>query len=236
MRDDLSDAKAATKIGEIGAFAAISNIAALFEYVIPKYGVKARLRLAYELAQIVRDTESEFGPCNPNELEHPFTTEENITQPSRLALKTLETWLNRGTDRNTHPLVHVYLVFIQSLIIAQEAWKFFEMDVTWRTVERDIPWCAICLFLNAVAGRFHSAPSIFAEDFPQPSEENGGKEKSRPLATVGLWVSGSHGHGVVSGCFIEMRIAGDTCLLQALFVWVSHQQLAPHSNSSLSEP
>ena len=189
-RDDLSGAKAAMKLREPGAFAAISNIAALFEYGIPKHGVKARLRLAYELAQIVKDTESEFGPCNPNELEHPFTTEENedpfategnITRPSGLASKTLEIWLNHGTDRDTHPLVHVYLVFIQSLIIAQEAWKSFEKDVTWRTVERDIPWCAICLFLNAVAGKFHSTPSIFAEDFPQPSEENGDKEKPRPL-------------------------------------------------------
>ena len=181
MRDDLSGAKAATRLRELGAFAAISNIAALFEYGTAKHGVKARLRLAYELAQILKDIASESEPCNPNELGHPFATEGNITRPSRLASKTLEIWLNRGTDRATHPLVHIYLVFVRSLIIAQEAWRFFKKDITWRTVERDIPWYAICRFLNTVAGELHSTSRFFAEDFPQPSEENGDKEKPRPL-------------------------------------------------------
>lgn len=190
VRDDLFGGQAATKLRELGAFVAISNIAALFEYGIPRHGVKARLRLAYELAQTVKDIESEFRPCNPNELEHPFTSEENedpfatdgnITRPSRLASKTLEIWLNRRTDSDTYPLVHIYLVFIRSLIIVQEIWKFFENDITWRIIERDIPWCAICLFLNTVAGKFHSTPCIFAEDFPQLIEEDDDKEKPRPL-------------------------------------------------------
>lgn len=197
---DKCNTKAATRLRQLGAFAAISNIAALFEYGTPKYGGKTRLRLAYETAQIMKDTASKPEPCNPNQLEHPFTTGEHtrsdsdtlmpldreissifITRPSRLASITLGIWLNRETDCGTHPLVHIYLVFIRSLIIAQEAWKFFEKDITWRTIERDIPWYAICLFLNAVAGKFHSTSRIFAEDFPQPSEENGNKEKPRPL-------------------------------------------------------
>lgn len=69
---DLLGAKAATRLRELGAFAAISNIAALFEYGTAKNGVKARLRLAYEMA--LKDTESGFGPC---ELKNPFATEEN---------------------------------------------------------------------------------------------------------------------------------------------------------------
>ena len=202
-RDGLFDeyvAKAAAKFRELGAFAAISNIAALFEYNNPKHGVKPMLRLAYEKAQITKDTASKSEPRNPHQLEHPSTPQENtvldsdtltsldceissvfITRPSRLASKTFEIWLNRGTDRDTHPLVHIYLVFIQSLIIAQEARKSFESDITWRTIERDIPWHTICLFLNTEAANCHSTRSIFDEDFPQSSDENGGKEKPRPL-------------------------------------------------------
>ena len=70
VRDDLSSAKVATRLWELETFAAISNIAALFEYDTTKHGVKARLRLAYELAQILKDVASEAEPCNPNELGH----------------------------------------------------------------------------------------------------------------------------------------------------------------------
>ena len=176
VRDDISGGNAATRLRELGASAAISNIAALFEYGTPKHGVKARLRLAYELAQIVENIEPEY-----EEEEDPFATERNITRSSRLASKTLETWMNRAMDSDTYPLVHIYLVFIRSLIIAQEAWKSFENEITWRVIERDIPWCAICLFLNTEAEKFRLTHSIFAEDFPQPSAENGDKEKPRPL-------------------------------------------------------
>lgn len=48
--------EATTRFRELGAFAAISNIAALFEYNNPKHGVKPVLRLAYEKAQIMKDT------------------------------------------------------------------------------------------------------------------------------------------------------------------------------------
>ncbi len=192
--------EATTRFRELGAFAAISNIAALFEYNNPEHGVKPMLRLAYEKAQIMKDTASNSESRNSYQLEYPFTPEEKtafdsgtltssgfeissvfITRSSRLASKTFEIWLNRGTDKGTHPLIHIYLVFIQSLIVAQEAWKSFEKDITWRTIERDIPWHAICLFLNTAAGNFHSTPSICAEDFPQSSDENGRKEKPRPL-------------------------------------------------------
>ena len=123
-RDGLFDeyvAKAAAKFRELGAFAAISNIAALFEYNNLKHDVKPMLRLAYEKAQITKDTASKSEPRNPHQLEHPSTPQENtvldsdtltsldceissvfITRPSRLASKTFEIWLNRGTDRTSH--------------------------------------------------------------------------------------------------------------------------------------
>ena len=34
----------------------------------------------------------------------------------------------------------------------------------------------------------------------------------------------------------HMRAERDMCLSRALFVWPAHRQIAPHSNSSLSEP
>lgn len=189
-------AKATARLGNFGAFAAISNIAALFEYGIPK----SRLRLAYETAQKMKDTASEFEPYDPNQVEHPLTTEgitglnsnammpvdhgipsSLITKASRLASKTLEIWLNCETDRKIHPLVHIYLVFIRSLIIAQETWRPFENDAAWSTIERDIPWYPLCSFLNTVAGKFHSTSTIFAEDFPQSRDQKGDKAVTRPL-------------------------------------------------------
>ena len=197
--DDLFDeyiAKSGTKLKKFGAFAAISNVAALFEYGAQK----SKLHLAYKNAQTMKDIASEPKSCNPNQVEHPLTTEDLtrlnstsvmplddrtssifITRASILASDTLELWLHRETDSNIHPLVHVYLVFIWSLTIAQEAWKPFEEDPVWRNIEKELPWYLICRFLNTVAGEFHSTSKIFAEDFPQSSKENGDKEVPCPL-------------------------------------------------------
>ena len=200
MGDDLFDAyiaKSGMTLKEFEAFAAISNIAALFEYGTQN----ARLRLGYKNAQTMKDTASEPESCNPNQVEHPLINEDLtgldstsamplddktssifITRASILASDILELWLHRETDSNIHPLVHVYLVFIWSLTIAQEAWKPFEEDPVWRNIEKELPWYLICRFLNTVAGEFHSTSKIFAEDFPQSSKENGDKELPRPLS------------------------------------------------------
>ena len=197
--DDLFDeyiAKSGATLKEFGAFAATSNIAALFEYSTQK----SRLRLAYKIAQTMKDTASEPESCNQNQVEHPLTNQNHIglnydsvvslddetssifvTQASILASDILNLWLHRETDSNIHPLVHVYLVFIWILIIAQEAWKLFEEDLVWRKIEKEFPWYLICRFLNTIAGEFHSTSKIFAEDFPQPSKENGDKDVPRPL-------------------------------------------------------
>ena len=197
--DDLFDeyiSKSGGTLKEFGAFVVVSNIAALFEYGAPK----PRLRLGYKNALTMKDTASEPESCNRNQVEHALTNEDLtgldsnsvmplddetssifITRASILASGILELWLHRETDSNIHPLVHVYLVFIWSLIIAQEAWKPFEEDPVWRNIEKELPWHLICRFLNTVAGEFHSTPKIFAEDFPQSSKENSNKDISRPL-------------------------------------------------------
>ena len=175
---------AAVRLGNFGAFAAISNIAALFEYGIPK----SRLRLAYEVARKMKDTASEFEPHDPigldsnamMPLDHGIPSS-LFTKASRLASETLELWLNCGTDKEIYPLLHIYLVFIRSLIVAQEAWKPFENDAAWRTIGRDIPCYPLCSFLNTVAGKFHSTSTIFAEDFPQSRDQNDDKAVDRPL-------------------------------------------------------
>ena len=189
-------AKSRATLKKLGAFAATSNIAALFEYGAQK----SRLRLAYKVAQIMKDTASQPESRNPNQVEHPLTNE-NLTgldynsvmqlddetssifiaRASILASDILELWLHHETDSDIHPLVHVYLVFIWSLIIAQEAWKPFEEDPVWRNIEKRLPWYLICRFLNTVAGESHSISKIFAEEFPQSSRENGDKDVPRPL-------------------------------------------------------
>jgi len=194
--------KAGARFRELGAFAAISNIAALFEYGTPKQGnSKPMVRLAYEKAQIVKERASNPESGAFIQPRDPFASGEDIkldsdttlpqenevstvfiSQPSRLASITLGLSLNRTTDKNVYPLVHVYLVFIWSLIIVQEAWRCFEKDVAWGIIERDIPWLAICFFLNALAGELHSMTSkIFAREFPHSGDEKGDKEKARPL-------------------------------------------------------
>ena len=197
--DDLFDAyiaKSGTTLKEFGAFAATSNVAALFEYGAQK----SKLRLGYKNAQTMKDTASEPESCNPNQVKHPLMNEDLtrldsnsvmplddetssifITRASILASDILELWLHRETDSSIHPLVHVYLVFIWSLTIAQEAWKPFGEDPVWRNIEKELPWYLICRFLNTVAGEFHSTSKIFAEDFPQSSKEDGDKEVPRPL-------------------------------------------------------
>jgi len=182
-RDDLFDryiTKAATRFRGNGAFAAISNIAGLFEYGTPKRpAAKARLCLAYEKAQMLKDRPTQFeGPSvsgvnNKLDSDTPMPMDSDISsifiiRPSRLASITLGISLNRATDRNTYPLVHVYLVFIWSLIIVQEAWRSFERDTAWRIIERDIPWFSICLFLNTITGELHHVTStVFVQEFPQ---------------------------------------------------------------------
>ena len=47
------------------------------------------------------------------------------------------------------------------------------------------------------------------------------------LSACALWVCDPFGKHAI--------YAGDEAISKALFVWASHQQMAPHSNSSLSE-
>ena len=156
-------AKVTAELTRAGEFAAISNIAALFEYGAPK----ANLRLAYENARAIKGT---LSKCELLPLEHQIPS--FITsRSSSLASKILQVGLNRESDRNVYPLVHIYLVFIHSLITAQESWRAFEKDPAWRSIETSFPWYSICRFLNTLPREDYSTSDIFAEDFPLSNQE-----------------------------------------------------------------
>ncbi len=182
---------------EIGAYAAISNIAALFDYRYAKdEPSRSRLRLAFEDTQMIKEEGERSvaakssepvslppstGPPNPGS-NNPLTSGTNdsvisISQPSRLASVTLEICLRRPTDSNVYPLVHVYLGFLWSLIIVLQTCKYFEQDTVLKTIERDIPWTSVCVFLNTLAVDPQVMTSrVSRDEFPRPT-----KEKGRPL-------------------------------------------------------
>lgn len=90
-----------------------------------------------------------------------------VSQSSRLTSITLGTALKRVKDKNVYPLVHVYLTFLWSLIIVQEACRYFEKEVIWRIIEKDVPWVAVCFFLNELAGESQAmTDKVLGEDFP----------------------------------------------------------------------
>ena len=87
--------------------------------------------------------------------------------------------LRRIDDRNVYPLVHVSLVFIFSLT---------SVDIAIIYVERDVPWNAICSFLNSLAGPKTLTLQVWAEDFPKPSSMASYEHYQRTSLCGILWV------------------------------------------------
>ena len=197
-------AKYGSKFKEAGVYCADANIAALFEYGTPKQGrSKATLRLVYEDARRIREEKSKFeddqnmkpqGGVTPEsdsktavglpdpEIEALVMAEDpsiaaSISHASRLTTPILNASLKRPKDRNVYPLVNYYLAFFWSLLLVQESSKYFEKAMVWKIIERDVPWLAICLFLNDLASEIpFMTQRVLAKAFPQTESE-----KSRPL-------------------------------------------------------
>ena len=186
--------KSSSRIKKTGMHVAVSNIAALLEYGAPKQSSPhSNLRFDYEDAH--RVTEQVLQPVHHDvdapgdqpplaELLQPqadtSTRSESETFPvflkraSKLASITLGISLTHADDENMYPLIHVYLVFIWSLILVQQARKKFEDDPVWRIVEKDMPWAALCSFLNTLAAEPQAmTANVWAEDFPKPDKEVG---------------------------------------------------------------
>ena len=197
-------AKSGSKFKEGGVYCADANIGALFEYGTPKQGrSRATLRLVYEDARRIREEQSklevdqniksqgvmtpELDSKNPVGLPNPdiedFVLAEDdsiaasISQASRLTTPILNASLRRPKDRNVYPLVNYYLAFFWSLLLVQESCKYFEKAMVWKIIERDVPWLAICFFLNDVAAEIPSMTErVLTKAFPQTESE-----KNRPL-------------------------------------------------------
>ena len=186
--------KSSSRIKKTGMHVAVSNIAALLEYGTPKQSsYHSSLRFAYgdahrvteQLSQPVHhdvDTPEDQPPSAETSLPQADTStrSESKTSPvflkraSKLASVTMGISLTHANDRNMYPLVHVYLVFIWSLILVQQARKKFEDDLVWRIVEKDMPWAALCSFLSTLAAEPQAMTAkVWAEDFPKPEKEVG---------------------------------------------------------------
>ena len=179
--------KTASRFKETGVYAAAANIAAYFDYGFTRNGKeKSRLRIFYEYAQLIKEQTDKSALAKPDDPGNfppsaaPPESDEStllIAQPSRLASISLAVCLNRPKDSNVYPSVHLYLGFIWSLVIVQHACKYFEQDFVLKTIEKDIPWMGLCLFLNTLAGDSQAMTSkVRHADFPRPFKETG-----RPL-------------------------------------------------------
>lgn len=199
--------KTSAKFKEIGVFAAVANIAAMFEYGIVREGLsKPFLRLAFEAANKGTDSDprltievsgtadqvkdeasqpgtSQFSESQSNPQLSQFgisdmegvisaalgASIEVVALSSKLAFNTLGIALRRSEDQNVYPMVHVYLVFLRTLVTVGKAM---------RCIETYVPWNGICSFLNVLSTSARIAnQSLRSKDFPEP--EDGGP--GRPL-------------------------------------------------------
>ena len=97
----------------------------------------------------------------------PDSSIEAVALASRIAFSTMSISLRRYKDPNVHPLVHVYLVFLRTLVTVEQAMRCIEVYV---------PWEEICVFLNYLSASRKKKPSLRSRDFPEPEEGRG-----RPL-------------------------------------------------------
>lgn len=188
--------KTGAKFKEIGPYIATSAIAGLFQYGYAGDGKsKSSLRVVFEYAQVSKQKSAEPLPGRTNtdanrssaggshsDADDSVLTDLDdstllISLSSRLASLSLCICLKRPRDSNVHPLVHVYLGFMWSLIIVQQACRYFEQTAVLKIIEKDIPWVGVCYFLNTLAADCQIELSkVQREEFPRPLKESG-----RPL-------------------------------------------------------
>jgi hypothetical protein len=168
---------------EQGVFAALSNIASLFEYgaLRARGGSRSSLRLAFEEvlaqgqttnahqnAETASSMETAAAPTvEPQTPRERDTSLRAINHALDLTFGTLAIALRRLGDKNVYPLVHVYLVFIYSIVDVEKAM---------RPLERGIPWSDLATFLTALAKPDAMNSKVLGEKFPKPVEGVG-----RPL-------------------------------------------------------
>ena len=182
--------RAAARFKDIGVFAAVSNIAALFEYGAgSKQGLSISFfRQAFEKTRLVKEEASVHSldtPADPMNLPSPTgppkteltslaVSQESslvVSHASKLAFMTLRISLKHH-DRNVIPLVHVYLVFL---------WSLLSVETAMEAVEQDVPWTEICSFLNLLTTKHRfSLSKSQSNGFSNP--DNDKQDSGAPLA------------------------------------------------------
>ena len=188
--------KATARFKETGVHAAVSNIAALFEYGGgSKQGIShSFFRTAFENARMTREEASRPPPEKPTDpLNLPpsagppkpgfhsleaLTTESSliISHASKLTFMTLRISLKHHDPRHVYPLVLVYLVFI---------WSLISVDSAMKAIEQDVPWCEVCASLNVLSPKYRATISeLRITGFPNQDKlsEADKKEALKPLA------------------------------------------------------
>ena len=178
-------ARVSSKFKEQGVFAALSNISSLFEYgfLRAKGASRSTLRVAYKevLSQseiLVPDhnndiIESLSSPQAASQPSEPMTPQEQelslqtIAYASDITFGTLSVALRRIGDKNVYPLVHVYLVLINSMIGIEQAIVI---------LENRVPWTELALFLTSLFKTGSTTRKSLGVGFPKPDEGIG-----RPL-------------------------------------------------------
>lgn len=190
--------KASTKFKENGVYAAIANIGALFEYGMPKLEeFKPVLQIIFDRwrAKKEADKEAEINMIKKEDSMEPLKADGSrrtgleiptlntpeasllvISQASRLTFFTFSVCLRRPKDRNVYGLIHVYLVFLRSIVRLEEARAL---------LEKDIPRMELCSFLNTLSKEFDAMNGkdpartrlrLESPEFPKPEQGIG-----RPL-------------------------------------------------------
>ena len=188
-----------------GVFAALSNIASLFEYDVLRAKDTSRsiFCLAFNEAIARKSSESQailenttnfrgfaepspqpplskltLNDLKPQEVSSSLST---ITYASSLTFGTLSVALQRIGDKNVYPLVNTYLTFLHCLVDVKEAMQHVEMD---------IPWLELASFLTALAKPEAVASKVFSSGFPKPDQGVGRPLPEDFIMRGQVWIQG----------------------------------------------
>ena len=176
LKKDIFDehiSRVGAKFKEQGVFAALSNISSLFEYgVVDSQGSsRSIMRLAFDEDRTLRhanadhvDTASSTKASlsiMANTKSPPYQSSlRSLIHASDISFWTLSMALGHIGNRNVFPLVHVYLVFLLSIVNIEKAIKH---------IGNDVPWQELAKFLTPMAKPETMTPRVKSAKFPQPS-------------------------------------------------------------------
>ncbi|MCJ1464224.1 hypothetical protein MMC07_002837 [Pseudocyphellaria aurata] len=200
----------AARFKEQGIYAAIANVAALFEdaeedakavgidvntKTVALEKTQARLAFCQHTTSfggysIQSPVDSARSSLTTQTTIEPKPSVAFLTMASKLAFSTLSVCLRRINDSNVLPLVNVYLLFLRDLAQIEGAVAY---------VENDIPWNQICVFLNELAKPGAMTPRVRSVHFPD-TENSLGRPLPEDFVMRGQWY------------FPESRISTDTAI------------------------